>query len=393
MAQQVVRPPDRIGKTLEEDPLSAEYAQAASVSGDIGQLSIGRLMWRRFLRNRLAVGGAVLLLVMYLVVIFAEFFAPYDHLRSDERYVTRPPQIPQFIDAEGNFHLRPFVYGTTTSLDTVNLDWVHEDNTDEIYPLRFFVQGKPYKLFGLIESDRHFFGVDEPGTAFLLGTDRNGRDLVSRIIHGGRVSLTIGLVGVSLTIIIGSILGTVSGYFGGSVDTIIQRMTEVLMSFPDIALWAALAAALPPDIPNITRFFLISIILSLIGWTSLARQVRSKVLAYREMDFASAAKAAGASHARIVMVHMLPNAMSHIIVVATLAIPGMILAETALSFLGLGILPPSVSWGTLLQDAQTVSVVVRKPWLMFPGLFVIIAVLSFNFVGDGFRDAADPFAI
>jgi peptide/nickel transport system permease protein len=196
-----------------------------------------------------------------------------------------------------------------------------------------------------------------------------------------------------LTIIFGSVLGTVSGYFGGVVDTIIQRSTELLMSFPSIALWAAFAAALPPDMPNTTRFFFISIILSLIGWTSLARQVRAKVLAYREMDFASAAKAAGASHTRIILVHMLPNALSHIIVVATLAIPGMILAETALSFLGLGILPPAVSWGTLLQDAQPVSVVVKKPWLMLPGLFVILAVLSFNFVGDGFRDAADPFAI
>lgn len=391
MAEQVI--PGSPPYDQEEVPQSVEYAQAANVSGDIGQLSIWRLMWRRFLRNRLAVGGAVVLFFMYIVIIFAEFFAPYDHLLSNEDFVARAPQRPRFFDAQGNFHLRPFVYGTTTTLDTENLDWVHEDDPEQIYPIHFFVTGKPYKLFGLIEADRHLYGVEEPGTVFLLGTDRNGRDMVSRIIYGGRVSMTVGLIGVSLTIIFGSILGTISGYFGGMVDTIIQRIIELLMSFPSIALWAAFAAALPADITVITRFFFISIILSLIGWTSLARQVRAKVLAYREMDFASAAKAAGASHPRIILIHMLPNALSHIIVVATLAIPGMILAETALSFLGLGILPPAVSWGTLLQDAQTVSVVIKKPWLMLPGLFVIMAVLSFNFVGDGFRDAADPFAI
>lgn len=391
MAEQTIQVPSSYDQ--EEVPQSVEYAQAANVSGDIGQLSIWRLMWRRFLRNRLAVGGAVVLFFMYIVIIFAPFFAPYDHLVSNEDFVARAPQRPRFFDAQGNFHLRPFVYGTTTTLDTENLDWVHEDDPEQIYPIHFFVKGKPYKLFGLIKSDRHMYGVEEPGTVFLLGTDRNGRDMVSRIIYGGRVSMTVGLVGVSLTIIFGSILGTISGYFGGMVDTIIQRIIELLMSFPSIALWAAFAAALPADITVVTRFFFISIILSLIGWTSLARQVRAKVLAYREMDFASAAKAAGASHTRIILIHMLPNALSHIIVVATLAIPGMILAETALSFLGLGILPPAVSWGTLLQDAQTVSVVIKKPWLMLPGLFVIMAVLSFNFVGDGFRDAADPFAI
>jgi peptide/nickel transport system permease protein len=391
MAEQTIQVPSSYDQ--EEVPQSVEYAQAANVSGDIGQLSIWRLMWRRFLRNRLAVGGAVVLFFMYIVIIFAPFFAPYDHLVSNEDFVARAPQRPRFFDAQGNFHLRPFVYGTTTTLDTENLDWVHEDDPEQIYPIHFFVKGKSYKLFGLIKADRHFYGVEEPGTVFLLGTDRNGRDMVSRIIYGGRVSMTVGLVGVSLTIIFGSILGTISGYFGGMVDTIIQRIIELLMSFPSIALWAAFAAALPADITVVTRFFFISIILSLIGWTSLARQVRAKVLAYREMDFASAAKAAGASHARIILIHMLPNALSHIIVVATLAIPGMILAETALSFLGLGILPPAVSWGTLLQDAQTVSVVIKKPWLMLPGLFVIMAVLSFNFVGDGFRDAADPFAI
>lgn len=378
--------------TVPEAP-TVSAAPVALAESEIGQLSLWHLIWRRFLRNRLAVGGGTLLLGLYFTVAFAEFITPYNHLISDEDFVARAPQLPRFIDAEGQFHLRPFVYGTTTSLDTHNLDWVHEDDTEQIFPLKLFVRGDPYKLLGLFESERHLYGVDEPGTAFLLGTDRLGRDMFSRIVFGGRISLTVGLIGVSLTIILGSVMGTISGYFGGIVDTVIQRCIELLMSFPSIALWAALAAAMPPDITIVKRFFLISVILSLLGWTSLARQVRAKVLAFREMEFASAATAAGATHTRIILVHMLPNALSHIIVIATLAIPGMILAETALSFLGLGILPPAVSWGTLLQDAQTVGVVIKKPWLMLPGLFVIISVLSFNFLGDGIRDAIDPFAL
>lgn len=379
-------------------PSAVSEPQAADVevnlsAGEIGQLSLWYLIWRRFLRNRLAVAASFVLLLLYLMVALAEFITPYDHLLSNEDFVARAPQLPRFRDAAGQFHLRPFVYGTTTELDTYNLDWVHKDDTSQMFPLKLFVKGDPYKLLGLFPSDRHLYGVDEPGTVFLLGTDRLGRDLFSRIVFGGRISLTVGLIGVSLTILFGSVMGTISGYFGGPVDTVIQRFIELLMSFPSIALWAALAAAMPPDITIVTRFFLISIILSLIGWTSLARQVRAKVLAFREMEFSSAATAAGASHFRIIMVHMLPNALSHIIVIATLAIPGMILAETALSFLGLGILPPAVSWGTLLQDAQTVGVVIKKPWLMLPGAFVIVSVLSFNFLGDGIRDAVDPFAL
>lgn len=369
------------------------FAPAVAPASEIGQLSLWRLIWRRFLRNRLAVGGGCVLLCLYAVILFAEFVAPYDHLLSNEDFVARAPQLPRFVDADGAFHWRPFVYGTTTTLDTHNLDWVHADDTSRIYPLRLFVKGQPYRLWGLIPSDRHLYGVEAPGTAFLLGTDRLGRDMFSRIVFGGRISMTVGLLGVSLTILLGSLMGTVSGYFGGIVDTVIQRSIELLMSFPSIALWAALAAALPADVTIVGRFFLISVILSLIGWTSLARQVRAKVLAFREMEFAAAATAAGATHLRIILVHMLPNALSHIIVIATLAIPGMILAETALSFLGLGILPPAVSWGTLLQDAQTVGVVLKKPWLMLPGACVILTVLSFNFLGDGIRDAVDPFAL
>ncbi len=373
--------------TVEEAQIEAEGVP------EVGRMSLWQLTWRRFLRNRLAIGGGIVLILFYLMILFADFLAPYDYTKIEEDYIFVPPQWPRFIDQEGNFHLRPFVYGIKTTLDTENLRWIHEPDYEQIYPIRFFVHGRPYKLLGLFPTDVHLFGVDEPGTIFIFGTDRVGRDMLSRIIFGGRVSLTVGLVGVALTIIFGSALGTISGYYGGMTDTIMQRIVEILMSFPTIPLWAALAAALPPDWSTVKRYFAISVILSLVGWTGLARQVRAKVLAYREMDYTSAARAAGASDRRIIFVHMLPNALSHIIVVATLAIPGMILAETALSFLGLGIQPPMTSWGVLLQDAQTVSVVVQHPWLMIPGIFVIIAVLCFNFVGDGLRDAADPFAI
>ncbi len=389
----MAQPPRQTLYTGEELAPEASIPVAAAVATDVGRWSVWYLIWRRFLRNRLAVASVIVLGILYVLVIFADFFTPYDHLLVNEDFVLRPPQRLRWVDPEGNFRWRPFVYGTKTVLDTENLIWVHEDDPTQIYPVYFFVRGRPYKILGLFETDIHLYGVEEPGTIFLLGTDRLGRDMVARILVGGRVSLSVGLVGVTLTIILGSILGTISGYFGGIVDMVMQRVVELLMSFPDVALWAALAAALPPDWSTVKRFLAISVILSLIGWTSLARQVRAKVLAYREMDYTAAAKAAGASHTRIILVHMLPNALSHIIVVATLAIPGMILAETALSFLGLGILPPAVSWGTLLQDAQTVSVVVKHPWIMIPGAFVILAVLCYNFIGDGIRDAVDPYAI
>jgi peptide/nickel transport system permease protein len=352
------------------------------------------LIWRRFLRSRLAVGGSIVLIVLYLTVVVAtEFVAPYDFSAKDEDYIFRPPQVPRFVDQQGRFHLRPFVYGMETTLDTETFTYVHKPVYSEIYPIGFFVRGHPYKMWGLIPGDIHLFGVSEPGTLFIFGADSMGRDLFSRVLYGGRVSLTLGFVGVTLMILLGSALGTASGYFGGMVDTIMQRIIEFLMSFPTIPLWAALAAALPPDWSSIKRYFAISVILSLIGWTGLARQVRAKVLSYREMDYTVAARAVGGSDWRIVFVHMLPNALSHIIVVATLRIPGMILAETSLSFLGLGILPPMTSWGALLRDAQYVSVILQHPWLLIPGFFVIVAVLCYNFVGDGLRDAVDPFAI
>ncbi len=391
MSEQVTQPAPPGAGTPLTGAVSAEQDKALS---EIGRLSLGQLMWRKFLRSRLAVGGGVILILLYLVtVVLPEFVAPYDYNFRHEDFLYQQPQMPKFIDHEGKFHLRPFTYGMDMTLDTETFTYKYEPNHQQLYPIRFLVHGSEYKLWGLIPGDLHLFGVDEPGHFFLTGTDAMGRDLFSRILFGGRVSLTLGFLGVAMTIVLGSSLGTASGYFGGAVDDIIQRLIEFLMSFPTIPLWAAFAAALPPDWSSIKRYFAITMILSLIGWTGLARQVRAKVLSYREMDYTTAAKAVGARDSRIVFVHMLPNALSHIIVVATLRIPGMILAETALSFLGLGILPPMTSWGALLKDAQYVSVILQHPWMMLPGLFVIVAVLCFNFVGDGLRDAVDPFAV
>lgn len=356
-------------------------------------ISPTQLIWRRFLRNRMAVVSAYVLMLLYLSALFADFIAPVHFNTKSEDHIFLAPQLPHFFDQEGNFHLRPFVYGLETTLDMETFRWVHAPNYEEIYPLQFFVEGYEYKILGLIPATRHLYGVAEPGVIYLLGSDSLGRDMVARSFAGARISLTIGLVGVMLTIFFGSTLGTISGYYGGIIDTLMQRLIEFLMSFPAIPLWAALAAAMPPNWSPLQRFFTISVILSLIQWTGLARQVRAKVLSYREMDYTTAARSAGATDGRIIFRHMLPNAFSHIIVVATLAIPGMILAETALSFLGLGIQPPQTSWGVLLQEAQFVSVLVQQPWLLIPAFFVIVTVLSFNFVGDGLRDAVDPFSI
>ena len=285
------------------------------------------------------------------------------------------------------------MYGLEREVDLETLRKIYHEDTSQIFPLKLFVRGNPYQFWNLFETDLHLFGIgNEDGTAFLLGTDRLGRDVLSRVIYGARISLSIGLVGVFLALVLGMALGGASGYYGGSTDNIIQRLIELLRSFPTIPLWMALSAALPPEWPPLRIYFGITVILSLIGWTGLARVVRGKLLSLREEDFATAARLAGASETRVIGRHLLPGFMSHIIVTITLAIPGMILAETALSFLGLGLRPPVTSWGVLLQEAQNVRTVALHPWLMLPVLFVIVAVLAFNFVGDGLRDAADPYS-
>lgn len=361
---------------------------------DTGQVSQWVLMYRRFKQSRLSVIGGIVLVIMYLMAAFAGFFSPYPYDLIDSNYKWASPSKIRFIGA------RPAVCSATQAINAETFEFVQTTDCSKLAPIRFFVRSYPHKILGLFPSTLHLFGVDEkpfPGdetaTAKILlwGADSQGRDMFSRVLQGARVSLTVGLVGVALATVLGSVLGTASGYFGGAIDNIMQRMIELIQSVPTLPLWAALAAALPTDISVVKRFFFITVVLSLVGWTGLARQVRGKVMGYRSADYTSAARVAGGSHSRIILTHMLPNAVSHIIVVAALAVPGTILGETGLSFLGLGMLPPAVSWGVLLRDAQQVQSVTNFPWLMIPGIAVVLAVLCFQLLGDGMRDAADPY--
>ena len=366
--------------------------QAPELEERIFVASQWQLMWWRFRKHKLALVSAVVLGTLYILVIFAEFFAPYDATRADKHFIYAPPQPIRFVDSQGHFHLRPFTYTITGELnkDTLRFDYTIDTNT--AYPIRFFVRGDPYKLWGLIPADRHLIGTDAGGTIFLLGTDKQGRDLLSRLIYGGRISMSIGLVGIALDFFLGILIGGMSGYYGGLFDLITQRAIEFLRSVPTLPLWMALSAALPPRWPVTRVYFAIVIILSLLGWTGLARVVRSKFMSLREEDFVMAARLSGASELRIVFRHMVPSFLSYLIASLTLSIPGMILGETSLSFIGLGLQAPAISWGVLLKEAQAIHVLAEAPWLLYPGLAVVFAVLAFNFVGDGLRDAADPYA-
>ena len=349
-----------------------------------------QLMGRKFTRHKLAIIGGVVLAIFYVAAIFCEFFAPYGMKeRNPDRNYT-PPQIPRFVDAEGGFHLRPFVYGLIESRDPETWRNIYTLDHSQRFPLQLFVRGAPYRMWGIFSSDLHFFGV-QGERVFLFGTDNLGRDLFSRTLYGARISLSIGLIGVALSFVLGCILGGISGYFGGAVDTFIQRVIEFLISIPTIPLWLALSAALPVGWPPVRVYFGIVVILSIVGWAGLARVVRGKLISVREEDFVRAAVIAGARDGAVIRRHLLPAFLSYLIVNVTLSIPGMILGETALSFLGLGLRPPVVSWGVLLFDAQNVRSVAQNPWLLIPALFVVVVVLAFNFVGDGLRDAADPY--
>ena len=349
-----------------------------------------QLMWWKFRKHRIAVWSATVLLVLYLAAVFCEFLAPYSLSFQDTSYTYAPPQRLHFT-SEGGFHLWPFVYGLKGQRNPETLQKSYQEDLTQKYPIRLLAKGQTYKFWGLFKMDRHLIGVDSGGTLFLLGTDSMGRDLLSRIIYGSRISLTIGLLGVSLSFFLGLSIGAISGYFGGWVDDLIQRMIEILRSFPQIPLWLALSAALPSSWSALQIYLGITIVLSIIGWTGLARQVRSKILSLREEDFATAALLVGASQTRIMWHHLLPSFMSHIIVSLTLAIPAMIIGETSLSFLGLGLRPPITSWGVLLKEAQNMRTIAFYPWLLSPAVFVILTVLVFNFMGDGLRDAADPY--
>jgi peptide/nickel transport system permease protein len=354
-----------------------------------------QLVWWKFRRHKLAQIAMVVLGIFYLIVIFAEFIAPYDPEKRFQEFSTLPPVNVRMIDAEGRFHL-PFIYALERARDPVTLRPIYqEDTTAERYPVVLFARGDEYKMWGLVSGNIHLFGVKTPpdkiAPLFILGSDALGHDVLSRIFFGARISLTVGLIGIFLAFFLGLVLGGIAGFFGGVADEIIMRIIDVLISLPTIPLWMSLAAALPQDWPQLKTYFYVTIILSILGWTGLARTVRGKLLSLREEDYVMSAKLDGESEMQIISRYMLPGFASYIIVSLTLSIPGMILGETALSFLGVGLRPPTISWGVMLQDAQNLQTIAQTPWLLWPVAFVILAVLMFNFLGDGMRDAADPY--
>lgn len=365
--------------------------------------SYWQLVWRRFRKSKPAVIGGIFVLVLLTLAFFAEFFAPYPLNKYNSQISLIPPTKIHFFDAEGNFHLRPFIYKMSEKIDPatgqpaydpVTFLTIFELDTSTPIPIRFFVRSWEYNLFGVIPTDRHFFGVDDPEAGiYILGTDQYGSDLWSKACEAGRISLSLSLFVTFISVVIGSLVGVVSGYYGGWIDNAIQRFVEFVTAFPQLALWLSLVAIVPRTWDSFRIFLVISFIFALLSWTTLAREVRSKVLALRQTDFVLAAKEMGASDSRIMFVHLLPNTLSHIIVILTLTIPGIILAEAFLSFLGLGIQRPLISWGLLMQDAQNLRTLGETPWIMFPALFIIFAVLGFNLLGDGLRDAADPYSI
>jgi len=351
-----------------------------------------QLMWWRFRKHRLAMVSSVIVIGFYLVVLGADFLAYADPDRSEAQRSLMPPQRVYFFDG---WRFAPHVHGFKGARDPNTFKRVYVADPTQKVPVRFFAEGFEYRFLGLIPTTRHLIGVDRgrdaSTTIFLLGTDLQGRDLWSRLMYGTRISLTIGLLGVTMSLVLGVVLGGLSGFYGGITDTIIQRTIEILRSIPTIPLWMGLAAALPREWTILQVYFAITIIISLLGWTELARVVRGRFLAMREEDFVVSARLVGCSQLRTIFVHMVPSFMSHIIAATTLALPAMIISETALSFLGLGLRPPAISWGVLLQQAQNVQTVAISPWLMLPAVPVIIAVMAFNFLGDGLRDAADPY--
>ena len=350
-----------------------------------------QLMWWKFRRHRVATLGLSLLAIFLIIALIPEFLAPYGTHTRNLRYAQGPPMGFHFFDSTGTFHARPFVYGWKSKRDAVTLRRITTVDESKLHSVRWFVKGESYKLFNLFETDVHLFGVDA-SQVHLFGTDQIGRDVFSRTLYATRTSLSIGFIGVMVAFVLGLTFGGISGYVGGMVDLVIMRVVEFIRSIPTLPLWLALAAALPRDWSATQVYIAITVILAMIGWTHLARRVRGKLLALREEDFVLAARLSGCSHVRIITRHMLPSFMSYLIVDLTISFPYIILAETALSFLGLGMREPAVSWGVLLFSAQNVRSLVLMPWLLIPCLFVIVAVLAFNFVGDGARDAADPYA-
>jgi peptide/nickel transport system permease protein len=379
---------------------------------DVAVMSQWDLIRSRFAKHRLAVIALYVISVLYFIALLAPFFAPYSQTRRSADYSYAPPQIPSFNFSDGFY-----VKALKSQKDPVTLRKYYIKDQTEKVPLGFLVKGESYRSFWIIRSDRHFFGVNKekwkrmatttdsgsqvdefteestPPSFHLLGADRYGRDILTRVFFGSRISLSIGLVSIAITFMLGSFIGGISGYVGGTVDTLIQRFIEIINSFPHLPLWMAIAAIVPSDWPPLRVYFSITIVLSFLNWTGLARVVRGKILSLREEEYAVAARLLGASHGRVLFRHLLPGFTSHIIVTLTLSIPGMILGETALSFLGIGLRPPIVSWGVMLQDCLNLQVVGDYPWHLMPVVMIIVTVLSFNFLGDGLRDAADPYSV
>ena len=375
--------------TLAEDDEQLVDARSGKSLESIYGASQWKLMWRKFIRNKVALAGGVIILLFYLVAAFGGFFAPYTRDTRFTKLIFMPPTKIYIID-QGKL-VRPYFFEMIQEIDK-SLRRVYVINFDNKIPVEFFTHGEPYKLLGFIETDIHLYGASD-GVIALLGTDRQGRDMVSRIIFGSQISLTIGLVGVVLSLILGTLLGLISGFYSGWVDNIIQRTIELVRSFPSIPLWMALSAAIPLTWSITQTYFAISVILSLLGWTWLARQLRGQVLALRNQDFVMASRLAGASDQWIIFRHLIPATLGQIIVVSTLQMPAMILAETALSFLGLGLRPPVVSWGILIQEAQNYQSLALYPWVFTPAIAIAICILAFSYLGDGLRDSVDPYTI
>ena len=352
-----------------------------------------QLVWKRFKKSKPAILGGLMIVTLIMLAVFADFFCPHNFERTDLKQTNTPPQRVHFVDKDGKFHLRPFVYNLMIDYDPNTFAPIWTEDTSRRFPIYFFVKTWPYKFFGLFTTRLHLFGVEEGGTIYLLGTERLGRDLWGRACWAGRISLSMSIFAALISLSFGSVIGVTSGYYGGGIDWILQRIIEFLLSFPQLPIWMALAAVIPKNWDSLTVFFMMAMIFSSLGWTGVAREVRGKVMAFGSTDFILAAKEMGASDSRIILQHLFPNCLSHIIVSLTLGIPGIILAESFLSFLGIGIQEPLTSWGFLMKNAQALEVLGSYPWIMTPVGFIIFAVLGFNFLGDGLRDAADPYSI
>jgi peptide/nickel transport system permease protein len=372
-------------------PLSSSDGQVVQLD-DVSHESYLRLVWQRFSRSRIAIIGAMMVISLVMLAIFAEFFSPSDPGRTALGDSFIPPSKVRFVDDNGTFHLRPFIYNLEVELDPVTFQSRWTEDTNTRYDIQFFVRSWEYKLFGLITTDIHFFGVAEGGRIHLLGTDRFGRDLWGRACLAGRITLSLSMLAAFVAVVIGSVVGVISGYYGGAIDNVLQRGVEILQSFPELPLWMALASVIPRTWSSFQIFLVMAMIFPLLRWTVLAREIRGKVMSLRENDYIMAAKEMGASDTRIIFRHLYPNALSHVIVILTLTIPDIILAEAFLSFLGIGIQEPLTSWGFLMRNAQNLETLGQNTWILTPVIFIMTAVLGMNFLGDGLRDAVDPYS-